>query len=290
MVTFLIAGCYKEVELTSYEASDTTITNVITKQDEQGRSASLLSAFYGLDDALPKLAGLVVCKGAGGKDAMPVIFSHEIDVKSIQAGDFRITTASGKIGDLTCVTLAPADDMGEWRTVLLVGSFGGIDDQPVKVEVVGNVLSIDRTMNFKGASVQVIPLEKGPKLIWAEVVPEKQWELGKKATVSPFGGGSACPKGTKQVVRAVWSGGVSKPGGDEVDDKERLLYKVTVQKPDGGNDEITPFALGDLGDGDNNHELCFTIEGKPLTVSFPKGHMTDPREDLNPYTQIEMSN
>ena len=81
---------------------------------------------------------------------MPVVFSHELDVNTLQAGDFKVTTTPGKVGELTCVTLAPANDEGELRTVLLVGEYGSIDDQPAKVEVVGNLLSIDQEVNFKG--------------------------------------------------------------------------------------------------------------------------------------------
>ncbi|TWI80845.1 hypothetical protein JM93_04060 [Roseibium hamelinense] len=69
---------------------------------------------------------------------MPVIFSTEIDHATMQAGDFRVTTASGKTGEIQCVTLLPATDGSELRTVLLVGEFGDADtDPPVKVEIAG---------------------------------------------------------------------------------------------------------------------------------------------------------
>lgn len=279
-----------EITLADSSPTDTTVTPVTANLDSQGRHARLLSAFFGVDNGLPRAANFVICEGAAGKDGMPVIFSHEIDVASMQAGDFRVTAASGKIGEITCVTLAPADDKGEFRTALLVGHYGSIDDQPVKVEIIGNLLSIDNSLNFKGASSNVIPLEEGPTLIWAEVVPESEWELGKEATPLPFGGGSGCPEGTKQVVRATWAGGVTKPGGDEVDDTERVKYRVTVAQEDNSTIEVTPFALGDLGDGDNNHELCLDVVGKPQGVFFPAGYMTDPREDLNPETTVLFEN
>ena len=94
---------------------------------------------------------------------------------------------------------------------------------------------------------------------------------------------------TKQVVRVTWQGGVTKPGGEEIDDKERLLYKVMVLKPDGAIVAVTPFAIADKGDGDNNHRLCLDVEGTPQSVSFPAGHVTDPREDLNPETTVEVT-
>jgi hypothetical protein len=159
----------------------------------------------------------------------------------------------------------------------------------VKVEIIGNLLSIDNTLNFKGASIDVIPLEEGPILVWAEIVPESEWELGKAATPLPWGGGSGCPKGTRQVVRVTWAGGITKPGGDEVDDTERLQYRITVLQEDGSTIEVAPFALADLGDGDNNHELCLDVAGAPQSVFFPAGYLTDPREDLNPETTIAIS-
>jgi hypothetical protein len=136
----------------------------------------------------------------------------------------------------------------------------------------------------------VIPLEDGATMIWAEVVPEDEWDLGKEASRLAWGGGSGAPEGTKQVIRVTWTGGVTKPGGDEVDDVERVQYKVTVLLEDGSKVEVTPFALADLGDGDNNHELCLDVTGTPLSVYFPEGWLTDPNEDLNPETTITIQN
>ena len=278
-----------EIILDDASPSDTTLTDVTANRDNKGRPARLLSAFFGLDDALPGLSNFVICDGAGGKDGMPVIFSHEIDFSTLQAGDFKVTTQSGSIGEITCITLAPADDDGEHRTVLLTGHYGTINDQPALVEVVGNLLSKDNTVNFKGVSIAVTALEKGPSLVLAEVVPEREWELGKLASPFLFGGGSGCPITTKQVVRATWAGGVTKPGGGEINNLEWQHYKVTIIQDHGRELEVTPFALGDLGDGDNNHELCLDVAGVPKSVFFPAGYLTDPREDLNPETKIELS-
>lgn len=299
ILCFILLGCKVaetanlirsyEITLTNSSPTDTTVTNVTANRDSQGRQATLLSAFYGLDNALGQGADQVICDGATGKDGMPVIFSHEIDVTTMQAGDFRVTNAAGDVGEILCVTLAPADDMGELRTVLLAGDFGNIDDQPVKVEITGNLLSIDNTLNFKGASVDVTALEEGPTMVWAEMVPEVEWDLGKEATPLVWGGGSGVPEGTRQVVRVTWAGGVTKPGGNEADDAERVHYKVTVLQEDGSKIDVTPFALADLGDSDNNHELCLDVAGTPQSVYFPAGFMTDPREDLNPETSISIS-
>lgn len=290
---------------------DTTAERITEKADSQGRDPDLLSAFYGLDSALPIEANNAICRDAGGKDGMPVIFSHEIKLETMQAGDFTVVTQAGVEGEITCVTIAPADDYGEARTLLLVGEYGSIDDQPRTVEVTGNLLSIDGKLNFKGSKVQATSLEEGPRIVWAEVVPPEQWDLGKFASKIPFGGGSGCPVNTKQVVRVVWAGGVTKPGGDEIDGKERDAYRVTLNiKGDIADDatldsvvvkestvdkavgvvatEVVPFAIGDLGDGDNNHKLCLDVIGTPVEVSFPAGLVTDPREDLNPATTVKV--
>ena len=217
---------------------------------------------------------------------MPIIFSHEVDITTLEPGDLKITQASGATGKLTCLTLAPADDEGELRTALLVGEYGSAEDQPVSVEIVGNVLTLDGSANFKGTSISVTPLEKGPTIVWAEIVPEDRWRLGTQATAFPFGGGSGCPVGTKQVVLATWGGGITKPGGAPADDNERDLYEVSVVDQGKGVRVVTPIALADLGDGDNNHRLCLDTKDRAVSVSFPAGYLTDPREDLNPATSM----
>ena len=278
-----------EISLASSDQADTTVTQVQNTLDARGRRASLLMAFFGLDNKLPRVADRGVCPGAGGKDGMPVIFSHEIDVSTMQAGDFKVTTASGKMGQVLCATLAPADDPGELRTALLAGEFGSPEDQPAKVEIVGNILSIDRSVNFKGESMGVTRLEEGATIVFAESVPKDHWDLGKTGTRLRWGGGTGCPLGAKNVVRVVWAGGVSKPGGDEADDKVREQYKVTLRTSKGAASDVVPFALADLNDGDNNHLLCLDAEGTPESVSFPAGFLADPRGDLNPNTRAAIS-
>lgn len=279
-----------ERTLDAYSQTDTTVTDVTNAIAADGSDAALLSAFFGLDDALPALAGLVICEGANGKDGMPIIFSQEVDPATLEPGDIKVTTASGAIGEVMCLTLAPADDVGELRTALLVGQYGSVEDPPVTVEIVGNVLSADGSVNFKGLQVDVTPLENGPTLVMAEIVPVGDWSLGTPATGIPFGGGSGCPSDTKQVVRAVWDGGVTKPNGrNDADDLERQEYKVTVERDDQTRADITPFALADLGDGDNNHKLCLDTEDRAVAVSFTAGYLTDPREDLNPATSVTLA-
>ncbi|MEO0589987.1 MAG: hypothetical protein AAFZ11_05435 [Pseudomonadota bacterium] len=272
-----------------YEQTDTTQTDVTARVDASGREAALVSAFFGLDQGLPDpAADWAVCEGAGGADGMPVIFSHEVDVTTLEPGDFKINQRSGAISEVTCLTLAPADDPGELRTALLAGQFGDLQDQAVTVEVIGDVLSRDGSVTFKGAQVDVTPLEDGPSLVFAEAVPEDEWSIGQKPTSVPFGGGSGCPEGTQQVVRATWNGGITKPNNTPAGDKERALYEVVMERANGDPISVTPIALADTGDGDNNHKLCLDTSGRVQSIRFPAGYLTDPGDDLNPATQVEL--
>lgn len=74
--------------------------------------------------------------------------------------------------------------------------------------------------------------------------------------------------------------------GDEPGERERELYKVTVQNAAGESREAAPAALADLGDGDNNHVLCLDTQDKPILVAFPAGILSDPNDDLNPATSV----
>ena len=265
-------------------AASTAGGGAAVAQAANGETARPLSAFFGLDNALPAGANLL-CQGAAGKDGMPVVLSRTVDAETLQPGDFRIVTESGSERTPLCTTLRPAGDPGELRTVLLIGEFGNADDDPpVKVLVVGDLLSdgaAGEPVNFRGTETSVTPLHAGPSLVLAEVVPEDRW--------STEGRGSACPEGTQQVVRATWAGGVRLPNGDEPGDVERALYRVTVERPDGSSDEIAPAALADLGDRDNNHLLCLDTSAPAVSVSFSGGHLVDPNQDLNPDTQVAVS-
>ncbi|MDX1995239.1 MAG: hypothetical protein SF029_22845 [bacterium] len=247
---------------------------------------ALLSAYFGLDNALPRGANRL-CRGAANQDGMPVIFSHVIDPDTLDEEDFAVTTESGLVTTPVCVTLDPATDTGELRTVLLIGEFGEADDDPpAQVEVVGEILSSeDQPRSFLETSVEVTPLSAGPFLVIAEQVPQEQWNLGRRGRNQQ---GSGCPEeGTVQIVRATWAGGISNREGDEAGEPEREAYRVTLEDGDGEETEITPFALADLGDGDNNHLLCLDVEGTPLSVFFPEGYLLDPNEDtLNPDTTV----
>ncbi len=255
-------------------------------REMNGQSAKLLSAFHGLD-ALPRVSN-VICRGSEGNTGMPVIFSTEIDIATMQAGDFKVTTRSGASGKMHCASVLPATDPGELRTVLLIGQLGPAEsDPPVRVDVVGHLQSIDGILDFQGASVSVIPLEDGPSIVLAEVVED--WTL--VGTLGPRRvRGSLCPtEGIVQAIRVTWEGGVTLKDGSEPGEAERDLYTITVEAADGTRREVKPLALANLGDGDNNHMLCMDTKDRPISVSFPEGVFTDPNDDLNPATKVDVT-
>lgn len=244
-------------------------------------SPRLLSAFFGLDNGLPFIANRL-CLGASGEDGMPVVLSQTVDPATLQPEDFRVVRQSGYSSTPMCVTLRPAFDPGETRTVLLIGEFGdATDDPPVHVQVVDDLMSDaanGEAANFRGAQTDVIALDAGPTLVWAEVVSREIW--------SQSGRGTSCPSDTQQVVRVTWTGGVRLPDGEEPGDTERGLYRVTLQHADGSTSNVSPASLAELGDNDNNHFLCLDTMLPATVVAFPAGHLVDPNGDLNPNSHV----
>ena len=156
---------------------------------------TLLSAFFGLDNAMP-FAINILCFGAAGDDGMPVVLSHRISSDSLRPEQFQITTRSGQLKTPECATLRPAGDPGERRTVLLIGEFGNADtDPPEVVTIVEDLLSdTAEPLNFKGLSVEVTPLSEGPSMVLAESVDRDNWAVDRRGTQCPS-------EGVRQIIR-----------------------------------------------------------------------------------------
>jgi len=249
---------------------------------EQQRETRVLSAFFGLDNALP-LAAIGLSWKAPGKDGMPIVFSHEIDPESLDANDFMITTAQGNIHEVDVVTLRPAIEAFELKTVLLIGDFGDHpDDEPIEVSIVGDLLSRSGN-NFKGEKVKITPLVEGPFLSYADY-----FELDTKYPIVEEGRGCDCPRDkTIIVVRTVWAGGVRALSGEELGANELQNFDVYLQV-EGDTIVAHPFKLADLRDNDNNIDLCIDEEGIPLKVSVKVNTAIDPRGDANDFTSMEV--
>jgi len=249
---------------------------------DKTRETKILTAFFGLDNGLTFRARAIYRK-AQGKDGMPLVFSHELDPKTLQGADFAVTTKNGKVFIVEAASFLPANEEFELRTVLLIGEYGNYPDNPaVSVEVVGDLMA--RTgQNFKGQRVQVIPLEEGPVLSYAEY-----FTLDENYPYIAKGKGCDCPKeATKTVVKAVWSGGVRAVNGKELGEPEMDDFIVTLVN---GSDtiKVTPFKLADLGDSENNIDLCLKQAGIPILVEVKENIAIDPNNDKNPKTQVKV--
>ncbi len=253
----------------------------IPEIDKQ-REAKILTAFFGLDNDLPPSARTLY-KNAPGKDGMPIVFSLEINPTTLDASDFEVTTKNGTKYIVEAVTLQPAGEEFELRTALLIGEYGNHpDNPPISVKIVGDLMSRTGT-NFKGQTADVIPLEEGPILSYAEYFTfDEDYPYVEK------GAGCDCPKEkTKQVVKVVWSGGVRAINGQELGDNELHAFEVILLQ---GKDTLTvvPFKLADLSDNDNNIDLCLKESGTPIKVVVKENIAIDPRGDKNPKTEVKV--
>ncbi len=269
------------VMLIRYQAPEIKLSASIPAIDKK-REAHLISAFFGLDNQLP-WASIVISWSAPGKDGMPLVFSQEVDPETLDAADFEIITEKGYTHFPDVVTLLPANEEFELRTVLLVGEYGDYpDNEPIKVEIIGDLMSRSG-QNYRGQTVSVIPLEDGPVLSYAEFFTfDKDYPYVEK------GRGCDCPKDeTNMVVRAVWAGGVRALNGNELGQNELNGFEVTMVQ---GMDTLTiaPFELADLGDNDNNIDLCLKASGIPIFVDVNENIAIDPRGDKNPKARIKV--
>ena len=212
---------------------------------------------------------------------MPVVFSQEVDPSTLDASDFEITTQSGDKFKPDLVTLLPANEEFELRTVLMIGKYGiHPDNPPMSTQIVGDLMSRSG-QNYKGQSVDVIQLPEGPTVSYAEY-----FVIDEEYPYVETGRGCDCPKEeTDVVVRTVWAGGVRALDGNELGVNELNAFNVIMVQ--GTNTALVkPFLLADLNDNDNNIDLCLKEKGTPILVEVTAGVAIDPRDDVNPATRL----
>ena len=249
---------------------------------EKERKAKVLTAFFGLDNAL-NMKALRLSKQAYKRDGMPLVFSQEIKPETLDASDFEITTADGAKHIPLDATLLPANEAFELRTVLLIGEYGDYpDNPPVSVKIIGDLIS-RADQNYKGQELEVIPLEEGPILSYAEY-----FTFTNDYPYVEKGRGCDCPREeTNMIITAVWSGGVRALNGEELGDDELEDFIVTLVD---GADTLTvnPFKLADLKDNDNNIDLCLKESGIPIYLKVNEHTAIDPNDDKNSQTEIDI--
>ncbi|MEZ4911587.1 MAG: T9SS type A sorting domain-containing protein [Saprospiraceae bacterium] len=253
-------------------------THLVNAQD----NTALVSAFFGLDNALPFQANLL-CPSALGRDGMPVNFKYPIAASSLSASDFEVVDSLGNIHTPICAVLAPANENGENRTVLLIGEFGNaIGNPPVEVRIVDDLFTMDtlsgesacsEILNLKGISTtNVVPLAAGPSLFFAQRVDSNLNE---------------CSAGI-QTIQVAWDGGITPyKSGDTQSD----LYQYYIGYSDSSGVLIphTPISIADINDNDNFHQLCFSTADTIVKISMMVNTVEDPNGDPNGFSEIAVS-
>lgn len=281
LLSTILCACGSLKKLHYNRHREIKLSNAIPEID-QTRDVKILTVFFGLDNDLGNLSRFLY-KNAPGQDGMPVVFSHEIDPSTMDASDFEVVTQNGQTFKVEAITLVPAEEEFELRTILLIGEYGNHpDNPPVELRVVEDLRT--RTgVNYKGQSKEVIPLLEGPILSYAEYFTfDEDYPYVSK------GFGCDCPKEqTKMVVKMVWSGGVRALNGKELGEEE--LDNITVSMVQNGDTiKINPFMLADLSDNDNNIDLCLNSDGTPVKVEVDESVAIDPNDDPNPKTQVKV--
>jgi len=241
---------------------------------------TLVSAFFGLDNAL---AGLLCNQPGSLLDGMPVNFQFPLDESSLSETDFEVLDGLGNVHTPICALLAPANENGENRTVLLLGEFGtAVSNPPVEVRVVGELFTTETfsgesacsdIMNLNGmTTTNVIPLADGPSLFFAQI---REGDLNE------------CDSGT-QTIQVAWNGGVTPYISGDVE-SDLFQYYTGYSDSSGVLVPHTPISIADINDNDNFHQLCFSTTDEIVKVSMMANTVEDPNQDPNSYSEIDVS-
>ena len=181
-----------------------------------------------------------------------------------------------------CVSLAPANENGENRTVLLFGEFGtAVTNPPVEVRIVGDLFTADTLsgesacsaiINLNGTTTtNVIPLANGPSLFFAQRID---------------GNLNECSLGT-QTIQVAWNGGVTPYiGGDT--ESDLFQYYIGYSDSSGVLIPHVPVSIADINDNTIFTNFVFLQVMKLL--NFNDGiHSRRPKPRSNLYSEIDVS-
>lgn len=239
----------------------------------------LVSAFFGLDNGLPSQ----LCNQQGSMlDGMPVNFIFPIDASSLSETDFEVLDSLGNIHTPICAFLAPANENGENRTVLLLGEFGtAVTNPPVEVRVVGDLFTTDtlsgesacsEIINLNGiTTTNVIPLDDGPSLFFAQRID---------------GNLSECNSGA-QTIQVAWNGGITPHISGDIE-SDLFQYYIGYSDSSGVLIPHVPISIADINDNDNFHQLCFSTSDEIVKISMMANTVEDPNQDPNLYNEIDV--
>ena len=251
-----------------------SFVNIVKSQD------TLVSVFFGLDNGLPGL----LCNQPGSLlDGMPVNFKFPLDASSLSESDFEVLDSLGNIHIPMCAVLAPANENGENRTVLLIGEFGtAATNPPVEVRVVDDLFTTatisgesacSESINLNGiTTTNVIPLADGPSLFFAQKID---------------GTLNECSSGT-QTIQVAWNGGIT-PYISSDTESDLFQYYIGYSDSSGVLIPHVPVSIADINDNDNFHQLCFSTSDEIIKISMMANTVEDPNQDPNLYSEIDVS-
>ena len=241
---------------------------------------TLVSAFFGLDNGLPSQ----LCNQQGSLlDGMPVNFKFPLDASSLSETDFEVLDSLGNIHTPICVSLAPANENGENRTVLLLGEFGtAVTNPPVEVRVVDDLFTIgtllgesacSEIINLNGTyTTNVVPLGDGPSLFFAQKIEDTLNE---------------CTLGI-QTIQVAWNGGIT-PHINGDTESDLFQYYIGYSDSSGVLIPHLPISIADINDNDNFHQLCFSTSDEIVSISMMANTVEDPNGDPNLFNEINVS-
>ncbi|MEM6992947.1 MAG: hypothetical protein AAF721_20695 [Myxococcota bacterium] len=220
----------------------------------------ILSAHFAIDNA-PPLDGL---------DALPVVFSVELDAATVVPAYFLVARSDGSRARPKAAVLSPASESDENRTVLLVGEFGAPGKAaPTNVAVSGPVYS-EEGQALRGLAAPVLAFETPPTIVFAE-------------SLAPAEG--RCPE-AKSVIRTYWSEGLRALAPE-------ATAKLRVEI-DGGQD-VTPTGFDDHGapgqdaGDDNVLDICVGHDARPLRLRVEAGVLADPAGHANEKLDVDVA-
>lgn len=225
-------------------------------------------------------------------DGLPVTFNYPVLTGGIDKASFVITLSDGSQISPFCYTMAPANEMNEMMTPLLI--LDGVSSKGLEVvhfQVVGDV----RLLRPDGEVVSAKGLEyDGPKLRYQNTGPSLVWaslsvfsavrEAKKKLIRSIFTNGAypnhchvAFPA-TTHVLKLGMDGGSTKDGITGLRAEDTNFFEVTL--PDGQPFPVVGKLLGlaDLGrtadnyDGDNFFDLCLKLDREDIAALHSQGN------------------
>lgn len=219
---------------------------------------AILSAHLGMRAAPP----------LGGKDALPVVFSVEVDPTDLRPEQFVVVRRDGTRVLPSMATLAPANEADENRTVLLVGEFATDEWGPTNVSVVGRLFSEDGR-HLQGLGSEVLDESTPGTVVAAERVPVSE---------------RTCP-GSVSAIRTYWIDGLR---GVESADLGRIRVGMGVGK------DVTPAGFDDHAvdaaepGEDNVLDLCVDQPGVPVRLTLDAGAFADPGKHPSAAVEIEI--